>query len=283
MCFENNNPVSGSYSGDLNNSSGDHGNRGGSSGRSGDGDAGGESGDGDANGFLSRLWPGWRRRVLADPDFPFKVLMEETVGLGLAASGMIAARGKSILRELDFALCDIAVGATLNFILVYLLSPAVARSGPSAVGAAGLMRLFNKLPSNVFVKGNYSIAQRTAGFFYKGAVFALCGFLGSVVGTTLSQALVAIRHVHTGSADGFEKSNRLPNVGANSMAWAGFMLFSSNPRYQVVAGVERVLFAHAPDAVAKIGCGTARTLNNIIGGAIWVWWARFVGLQKKEE
>lgn len=236
------------------------------------------------NGFvrwLAKIWPGWRRRVAADPDFPFKVLMEETVGLGLAASGMIAARGKDILNELDFAFCDIAVGGTLNFILVYLLTPAILVGGASKGGAMGrLGQMTSKLPANAFTAGAYSVGERLSSFFYKGMLFAVCGFAGSLVGTSLSQVLVLLRRSFS-SKEGGVVEKPLPNVAINSAAWAGFMFLSANPRYQTVAGIERVLFAFAPDAVAKAGSGALRTANNVVGGAIWVWWARAIGLQAK--
>lgn len=225
--------------------------------------------------WLARSWPGWRRRVAADPEFPFKVLMEETVGLGLAASGMIAARGKKILSEIDLAFCDIAVGGTLNFILVYLLAPTIGARASS----------LSNLPANLFVKGSYPLHSRIVGFLYKGTLFSICGFAGSVVGSTLSQSLIAARRAITAirHPDQQLPEKVLPNVFINSAAWAGFMFISSNPRYQTVAGIERFLFSVAPDSVAKVSCGLLRTANNVLGGAHWVWWAKAIGLQKSDE
>lgn len=225
--------------------------------------------------WLARSWPGWRRRVAADPEFPFKVLMEETMGLGLAASGMIAARGKKILSEIDLAFCDIAVGGTLNFILVYLLAPAIGARAST----------LSNLPSNLFVKGNYPLYSRVIGFLYKGILFSVCGFAGSVVGSTLSQSLIATRRAVASirNPDQQLPEKALPNIFINSAAWAGFMFISSNPRYQTVAGVERLLFGVAPDSVAKVSCGLLRTANNVLGGAHWVWWAKAIGLQKSNE
>lgn len=223
---------------------------------------------GTSNGFsrwLGNKWKGWATRVAMDGEFPFKVLMEETMGLGLCASGMIAARGKEILNELDFAFCDVAVGATLNFIVVYLLAPTVGGGG--GIGA--------KLPANVFSSGGYSILSRAGGFVYKGVLFAGCGFAGSLVGTSLSKVLIGVRRIF---GAGGEKE--LPNVVINSAAWAGFMFVSSNPRYQLVAGMERGLFKFAPGAVAKLGSAMLRTGNNVLGGAQWVWWARAIGVQE---
>lgn len=227
--------------------------------------------------WLARLWPGWRRRVAADPEFPFKVLMEETVGLGLTASGMIAAKGRRILAELDFALCDLCVGATMNFLLVYLLTPAFSARANSS--------LIARLPASLFAEGQYSILARLGGYLYKGALFSGCGFAASIIGTTASQGLVSVRRA-IGSAQGEKATDSyppLPNVFVNSTAWAGFMFVSSSPRYQAVAGLERLLFGFAPETVAKIGSGALRTANNIIGGATWVAWVDAIGLQKTDD
>ena len=200
--------------------------------------------------------------------------MELTVGLGLAASGMVAARGDRIWAELDFAFCDIAVGGTLNFILVYLLTPSI---GAAAGGFA------SGLPASVFSPGQYGVAKRVGAFLYKGGLFAGCGFAGSVLGTSLSQGLLLVRTAAARFSGKKTEKRELPNILVNSAAWAGFMLVSSNPRYQTVAGLERALFGLAPESVAKIGSGALRTANNIIGGANWVQWARFIGLQKTEQ
>lgn len=223
--------------------------------------------------FLARVWPGWMRRCAADPEFPFKVLMELTVGLGLSSSGMIAARGKDILKELDFALCDVAVGAAVNFILVYLLTPVWAPAGAK-------LSPFARLPANVFIAGNYSLVSRLGCLFYKSALFGVCGFFAAIAGSTASQGLIAIRRA---AAPDATVDTKMPNLLNTAVAWAGFMAVSANPRYQAVAGVERALFTFAPDAVAKLGSAALRTGNNVVGGAAWVWWARFVGLQPKKQ
>ncbi|XP_028213190.1 probable serine/threonine-protein kinase PBL28 isoform X1 [Glycine soja] len=52
-------------------------------------------------GIVGMVLNGWRSRIVADPQFPFKVLME----------------------ELDFVFSTLVVGSILNFILMYLLAP----------------------------------------------------------------------------------------------------------------------------------------------------------------
>lgn len=99
-------------------------------------------------GYLADVWPAWRRKMAADPKFAFKLLMEETVGLGLAVSGMVAARGKEILNELDFAFCDMMVGAVLNFTALWIASPSVRLNSN---GSSAVANYIKSLPSNLFV------------------------------------------------------------------------------------------------------------------------------------
>lgn len=227
--------------------------------------------------FFATIWPGWRLRVAADPEFPFKLLMEQTVGLGLTVSGMVVARGANILNELDFAICDTIVGATMNFALVYLLTPVL---GASSGG------VLSRLPANLFAKGAFSVPTRIGGFLYKTTLFSLCGFAASIFGTTASQGLVSLRRSATKNVKKEGEGQvqpELPNLLVNSAAWAGFMMVSSSPRYQALAGVERLLFSYTPETIAKIGSASLRTGNNILGGATWVMWAKAIGLQKSEE
>lgn len=76
------------------------GDRGGSGGGGGGGDSDGGGGDNEKNvglGVVGMVLNGWRSRVAADPQFPFKVLME----------------------ELDFVFSTLVVGSILNFILLF--------------------------------------------------------------------------------------------------------------------------------------------------------------------
>jgi len=229
--------------------------------------------------FLSKTWPAWQQKVLADPNFPFKLLMEETLGLGLGFSGMIAARGKQILKELDFAFCDLAVGAAMNFILVWLLTPSV--SIQQLKSSSPLQHYISNLPAHCFAASTtnvgFSLSQRMAAFLYKGVLFASCGFLGSMVGTTVAYFLLYVRRKILKDTS---SSRQLPNLFVNSLAWAGFMFLSSNPRYQLLSGIERLMFHTLPVSVARVSTGVLRTANNIAGGASWVLYARAIGLQK---
>ena len=127
---------------------------------------GGESRD-DANSSPAGFGPieaflnGWRSRVAADPQFPFKVLMEELVGVSACVLGDMASRPNFGPNELDFMFSTL-VGSILNFVLMYLLPPTAA----SAI---------QTLPF-IFESGPYSLMNGFGTFVYKGTLFAAVGF-----------------------------------------------------------------------------------------------------------
>jgi len=230
-------------------------------------------------GHLAQIWPAWRRKMAADPKFAFKLLMEETVGLGLALSGMIAARGKEILNELDYAFGDMIVGAVLNFTALWIAAPSVIAGQQST---STFSKLLGRLPPNIFAATppgiQYSVAMRIAGGLVTGTKFALVGLAAGFVGTCISSLLLSLRNMRHGSVP-TASAKKTPGILENSLGWSGFMFVSSSPRYQAVAGLERVTYRFMPDAVAKTSSGLFRTMNNIIGGATWVYWAKFIKLQ----
>ena len=182
---------------------------------------------------------------------------------------------QDILNELDFFLTDCVVGAVLNFVLIWLLAPTVAaKAGPGPFAAQ-----LSKLPAFVFESGQFTLGQRAGAGLYKGSLFGACGFLGSVGGTSLAYMIFMARQA---AAGGEAKKKELPNVMANSLGWASFMFVSTNPRYQVVNAVEQAIYKTSASWGRALSL-VLRTGNNIIGGATWVMWARFIGLQKKED
>ncbi|KAJ6365839.1 hypothetical protein OIU76_030590 [Salix suchowensis] len=100
----------------------------GGDGGSGGGDSSSDNSSSSSAGFgvLGLFLNGWRSRVVADPQFPFKVLMEEVVGVSSCIIGDMASRPNFGLNELDFVFSTLVVGAILNFTLMYLLAPTAA-------------------------------------------------------------------------------------------------------------------------------------------------------------
>ena len=222
---------------------------------------------------LSAFIEGWKSRVSADPQFPFKLLMEEIVGVTACVLGDMASRPNFGLNELDFVFSTLVVGCILNFVLMYLLAPTSASSASSA-----LPWKFRSCPSgHMFEPGAYSLVDRAGTFVYKGIVFAGVGFAAGLTGTAISNGLIALRKKMDPS---FETPNKPPPTVLNSLTWAAHMGVSSNFRYQSLNGIEYLLEKVLPSAVFKVSVLSLRCMNNVLGGFSFGVLARLTGAQK---
>lgn len=253
------------------------GNSGAGRGGGGDGDwsAGGDSGDsrssGDSFGPIGAFLSGWRSRVAADPQFPFKVLMEELVGVSACVLGDMASRPNFGLNELDFVFSTLVVGSILNFVLMYLLAPTASSA------SQGLPSIFASCPpSHMFEPGPYGLISRLGTFVYKGTLFAAVGFAAGLVGTALSNGLITIRKKMDPT---FETPNKAPPTILNAATWAIHMGVSSNLRYQTLNGIEFLLDKTVSPLVFKSSVIVLRCLNNVLGGMSFVVLARMTGSQ----
>ncbi|KAK3212841.1 hypothetical protein Dsin_017547 [Dipteronia sinensis] len=239
---------------------------------------GGGGGDGFDNswsdqgvGALGLLASGWRSRVAADSQFPFKVLMEQLVGVTACVLGDMASRPNFGLNELDFVFSTLVVGSILNFTLMYLLAPTMASSSQTLPG------IFSKCPtSHMFQPGPYSFINRLGTFVFKGVVFASVGFAAGLVGTSISNGLIKLRKKMDPT---FETPNKAPPPILNSLTWALHMGISSNLRYQTLNGVEFMLAKTVPELVFKSSVVVLRCFNNVLGGMSFVILARMTGAQ----
>ncbi|KAG8055024.1 hypothetical protein GUJ93_ZPchr0001g29721 [Zizania palustris] len=240
----------------------------------GSGDAA-DSGDegGRRGGILGLLLAGWAARVAADPQFPFKVLMEELVGVSACVLGDMASRPNFGLNELDFVFSTLVVGSILNFVLMYLLAPTAGVAATASSAASGL-------PSYMFEAGAYSFGSRVATLVSKGATFAAVGFAAGLFGTAISNGLIGLRKRMDPA---FETPNKPPPTLLNAATWALHMGISSNLRYQTLNGVEYLLAKVAPPSVFKVSVVALRCMNNVLGGMSFVLLARLTGSQKSDS
>ncbi|OMO88473.1 hypothetical protein CCACVL1_08364 [Corchorus capsularis] len=253
-------------------------------GRSGGGGGGGGDGKSNSNssdkswegfGILGLFLSGWRDRVAADPQFPFKVIMEELVGVSACVLGDMASRPNFGLNELDFVFSTLIVGSILNFTLMYLLAPTASSASSS------LPSIFASCPqSHMFEPGAYTLMNRLGTFVFKGTVFAAVGFAAGLVGTAISNGLIKMRKKMDPT---FETPNKAPPTLLNAVTWAIHMGVSSNLRYQTLNGVEFLLAKGVPPLVFKSSVVVLRCLNNILGGMSFVILARMTGSQSVGE
>ncbi|XP_048431696.1 LOW QUALITY PROTEIN: protein RETICULATA-RELATED 3, chloroplastic-like [Pyrus x bretschneideri] len=226
-------------------------------------------------GVLGMFLNGWRSRVAADPQFPFKVLMEEVVGVSSCVLGDMASRPNFGLNELDFVFSTLVVGCILNFTLMYLLAPTLSAS------AATLPSIFASCPaSHMFEPGSYGLMNRLGTFVYKGTVFAAVGFVAGLAGTALSNGLIKLRKKMDPN---FETPNKAPPTLLNALTWAAHMGLSSNLRYQTLNGAEFLLEKGLPPLAFKSSVVVLRCLNNVLGGMSFVVLARLTGSQSVAE
>ncbi|CAG7878102.1 hypothetical protein BRARA_E03149 [Brassica rapa] len=252
-------------------------------GSGGGGGGGGDNGDSGGKqepspwGPIGMFIQGWRSRVAADPQFPFKVLMEELVGVTANVLGDMASRPNFGLNELDFVFSTLVVGSILNFTLMYLLAPSLASSTSSNL----LPGIFKTCPaSHMFEQGSFTVVNRFGTLVYKGMVFATVGLAAGLVGTAISNGLIMLRKKMD---PGFEPPNKAPPTVLNSLTWAAHMGVSANVRYQTLNGVEFLMERGLPPLVFKTGVVALRVVNNLLGGMSFVVLARLTGSQSVGE
>ncbi|OMP01102.1 hypothetical protein COLO4_12157 [Corchorus olitorius] len=100
--------------------------------------------------------------VAANPQFPFKVIIEEFVRVSACVVGGMASRPNFGLNELNFVFSTLIVGSILNSTLMYLLAPTTSSSSTSS---SRLPSIFASCPrSHMFELGTYTLMNRFGTF-----------------------------------------------------------------------------------------------------------------------
>lgn len=109
-------------------------------------------------------------------------------------SVVVIANCKGIIHEVDFATCDTFNGTTMNFVMVYLLTPTLAKNSVAEdASTKAVTELSAYLPANVYERGNYSFTLRMTWFRHKHALFSVSGFTTSIIGTSTRCRLVVVQ------------------------------------------------------------------------------------------
>lgn len=257
---------------------GDGGNTGGDDGNN-NGDDDGEEGNDDSG----IMWKGWKDRVAADPEFVYKVLVEQIIGVGASVVGDMSSRPNWGLNELDFVFATLVVGSIVNFSLMYLLAPTASAAGSTGFIAKFFgdyyMRKWAAPTGHMFEPG-FSLGKRAVNLLYKGTVFASIGITAGLVGTAISNGLIIARKKLDPE---FVQQNESPNVIANASCWALHMGISSNIRYQMLNGLDMLIQPAIPQSAFRIVTSVVRSANNVIGGMSFVTIAKVLGVQKSGD
>ncbi|KAI4338888.1 hypothetical protein MLD38_023895 [Melastoma candidum] len=236
-------------------------------------------------GFAMRSCSMLRNRMLADPSFLFKVGAEIVIDSCCATIAEIQKRGKDFWSEFELYVADLLVGVVVNIALVGMLAP-YARIGQPAMSKGLLGRMQNAyaaLPSSVFEAERpgckFSVNQRLATYFYKGILYGLVGFGCGIVGQGIANLIMTTKRNLRKS----EEDIPVPPLFKSAALWGVFLAVSSNTRYQIINGLERLVEASpvakkVPPAALAFTVGI-RFANNIYGGMQFVDWARLTGVQ----
>lgn len=231
---------------------------------------------------------GFKERLLADDLFFAKVAMECGVGIFTKTAAEYERRREKFFKELEFVCADVVMAIIADFMLVYLPAPTVSLRPPVAVNAGSIAKFFYNCPDNAFQVAlagtSYTFLQRIGAIVRNGAKLFVVGTASSLIGTVVTNALMAARKfVDKSFADEVEN---VP-VLATSVAYGVYMAVSSNLRYQVVAGVieQRILepLVHQHKLILSALCFAVRTGNTFLGSLLWVDYARWTGVQKPQE
>lgn len=235
--------------------------------------------------FAMKSCPMLRNRMLADPSFLFKIGAEIVIDSCCATFAEVQKRGKDFWKEFDLYVADLLVGIVVNIALVGMLAPFTRFGQPSKSKGflGGMQQAYGALPSSVFEAdrpGNrYSVNQRIATYFYKGILYGAVGFGCGIIGQGIANLIMTAKRSINKSDDDIP----VPPLVKSAALWGVFLAVSSNTRYQIINGLERLVEAspmakQVPPVALAFTVGV-RFANNIYGGMQFVDWARLSGVQ----
>ncbi|XP_059431286.1 protein RETICULATA-RELATED 1, chloroplastic [Corylus avellana] len=236
-------------------------------------------------GFLIKCCSMLRNRMLADPSFLFKVGTEIVIDSCCATFAEVQKRGKNFWSEFELYAADLLVGVVVDIALVGLLAPYVRFGKPSTSrGLLGqVQRACASLPSSVFEAERpgckFSVKQRVATYFYKGVLYGSVGFGCGLIGQGIANMIMNAKR----SIKKSEEDIPVPPLLQSAALWGVFLAVSSNTRYQIINGLERLVEAsplakQVPPVAMAFTVGV-RFANNIYGGMQFVDWAKWSGVQ----
>ncbi|KAJ3671717.1 hypothetical protein LUZ60_007796 [Juncus effusus] len=205
---------------------------------------------------LSRVFIG---RILADPAFLYKLLLESVATLATTSYFEYNNRKDRIKEEWDLALTNILTVTACNALVVWSLAP--CRSYGSTF-TTDLQNSIQKLPNNIFEKNypmrEFDLSKRVQSFVYRTAQLGLAGALAGTVQGGLSHFLANKKESGVSVA--------IPSVSSHAIRYGAFMGLFANLRYQALCGLDRAMFDQFDVLGVYLFLSTAlRTMNTYIG------------------
>ncbi|GMJ12645.1 hypothetical protein like AT5G24690 [Hibiscus trionum] len=214
--------------------------------------------------FISRTLPqGMSRafigRMLADPAFLYRLLLEEVATIGSSVWWEVKNRKDRIKQEWDLALMNVLTVAACNALVVWSLAPCRSYGNTFRFD---LQNTLQKLPNNIFERSypfrEFDLQKRIHSLFYKAAELSIVGLAAGAVQGSLSNFLAGKKK---------EKlSVTIPSVSTNALGYGAFLGLYANLRYQLLCGFDQAVVNHFDVIGVALFFSTAlRVLNVQLG------------------
>lgn len=208
------------------------------------------------------------------------------VGIFGKLSAEYEARKDRFWIEKEFVGANLLSALLADFALVYFPAPSV-RLAPS-VAASGWRAKFaaaaQSLPTSVFqTDRTFTMAQRAATFGLKAGQLFLVGFACSLTSILITNSIVYIKE----KTSDYKSETQKQNAILVPALYGTFLGTSSNTRYQLVNGVESLVFPRifrtSPKLLEEGSTFALRYANTFFGSIQWVWFCALTGAQKLKE
>ncbi|KAL3356261.1 hypothetical protein AABB24_017114 [Solanum stoloniferum] len=205
---------------------------------------------------LSRAFIG---RMIADPAFLYKLLLEQASTIGCSVWWEIKNRKERIKQEWDLALLNVLTVTACNAIVVWSLAPCRSYGNTFQFD---LQNTLQKLPNNVFEKSyplrEFNLQKRIQSFFCKAAEHCLVGLTTGAFQGAVSNLVVTKKEGRL--------SVTIPSVSSNALGYGAFLGLYANLRYQLLCGFDRAVVNHFDVIGVALFFSTAlRVLNVQVG------------------
>lgn len=203
-------------------------------------------------------------RLMADPAFVQKMIVEQIISVGSSLVWEARQRGENFTKELDLVAINTLSVAASTGALVWLIAP---NRSYGAVGKMPWQKMLQSMPNNLFDASTpyrqFSMGNRAASLVVKAAELCAVGSIAGAAMSGLSQLAVSLRQQRDPS---FTPSVPIPDIGKSSAGMGAYMALSANLRYQAVSGIDRGMFDHCNVLWMYLGASSAvRLCNNLIG------------------
>ena len=219
-------------------------------------------------GLIAGFVRGLRGRMAADANFPFKLGAEVTLDEFMTVLVNVGVRGNPmgwLLGDKLQVLCQMLTAAVNDIILVYCLAP--VKDDAAASASASDKSSDEPEIAHIFQEGDFTLAQRLGCYLAKGRFYALVGACSCTFSMFLALALSG------------QMAKLTPEYLFRALATGALhMGISANTRYQIVNGIERILFSILPGNVAKLASVGTRLSNNLLGARLWIVMTTITGL-----